>query len=1066
MLCLSMTTFATPPQDGGHTVSGKVTDDVSKTGVPGVAVTIKGTSIGQITDIDGMYSIVVPNNETVLVFSSLGYEEQEIVVGTRTNIDIVLQEASFEVDEAVVIAYGTLNKGLVTSAISSIGTNDLVKSPAANITNALAGAMPGVSSVQTTGQPGKDDATLYVRGNGSLSSSLSAPLVLVDGIEGRTLSQIDPNEIESISVLKDASSTAVFGVRGANGVILVTTRRGSEGKPTIAVTASLGAQQPISLVKQTNSFQYARFWNMRQQMDGAATGYFTPEQIEAYRTGSDPIMYPSIDWMDYMFNDIFLQSKNNINISGGSDAVKYFVSMGYLYQNGLMKELPGQTYDNNYRYNRYNYRANIDARLSPTTTLKVGMGGYVGKTQQPIGASTNNNSVEDPWIIVQTWTTPWAGPGFVNGVRTLAPSGSDIIPVNERRRDGMFAFYGLGYRQLYNTTLNLDAEITQKLDVITPGLSISIKGAYDNTFSIQKNRSGGNTEWQTVWYKSDFDAQFNGMPHLDATDPDFDKTYVFRPEGGSISPLSYSESNGRGQSWYIEGRINYERTFNEDHRVSALFLYNQSRKYYPATYTYIPRGYIGFVGRATYGYRNKYLFDVNFGYNGSENFAPGSTRYGLFPAFSLGWVASEEGFMSRQEIFSYLKFRVSWGRVGNDSGGTRFAYAPTTWNSTGGYSFGVDNPTLTPGYGMGTEGNPLVTWETSDKQNYGIDAKFLYDRLTLTADYFREHRTGILITPNSRPNIVSITWPMMNIGVVDNHGYELALGWRDRADKGFDYYVNANVSYARNKLVYFDEVANAEPYMNFTGGSTGPYERTRIGGINTSGFDGRYYKFERLYQYSDFIENADGTLTLKPDYPVPSFDVQPGDAMYADLNGDNMVDANDRFVTGYGDNPEYTFGLNAGFNWKGLSFSMQWVGATHVDRVFAQDMRHPMTNHHDRGLLTYFYDGCWSYENQENAVYPRPSYANGARNQWNYEYMSTLWLKDASYLRLKCLNLGYTLSSGGLEKVGVKSLGMTFSAYNLLTFTSLKYMDPESKPTNQGDYPLVKLYTLGVNINF
>ena len=326
MLCLSMTAYAVPPLDGEHTVRGKVTDDVSKMGIPGVAIIIKGSTVGQSTDIDGSYSIVVPNDKAVLVVSFVGYEEQEIVVGTRTNIDIVLKESSQVVDEVVVIAYGAQNKGLVTSAISSIGTKELIKSPAANLTNALAGAMPGVSSVQTTGQPGKDDATLYVRGNGSLSSSLSAPLVLVDGIEGRTLSQIDPNEIESISVLKDASSTAVFGVRGANGVILVTTRRGSVGKPTIAVTASLGVQQPISLVKQTNSYQYARFWNMRQKMDGATTGYFTPEQIEAYRTGSDPIMYPSIDWMDYMFNDVFLQSKNNINISGGSEAVKYFVS--------------------------------------------------------------------------------------------------------------------------------------------------------------------------------------------------------------------------------------------------------------------------------------------------------------------------------------------------------------------------------------------------------------------------------------------------------------------------------------------------------------------------------------------------------------------------------------------------------------------------------------------------------------------------------------------------------------------------------------------------------------------
>ena len=1045
----------------GITVTGTVIDGVMNTGFPGATVTVKDTAIGQVTDIDGNYTITVPSRESVLVFSFLGYADQEVVVGDRTVIDVVLQEDNQTVDEVVVIAYGTQNKGLVTSAISSVGTKELVKSPAASVTNMLAGAMPGVSAVQTTGQPGADSASIQVRGSGSLTAGLSSPLILVDGVE-REFSQIDPNEIESISVLKDASSTAVFGVRGANGVILVTTRRGSLGKPTINVSSSLGLQQPISLVEQVGSAEYAEFWNLRTTMDNnqTNTNYFTPEQIEAYRTGSDPIMYPNVNWMKEVFRDVFVQSKNNINISGGSENVKYFVSMGYLYQNGIMKHMPSLDYDNNYRYNRYNYRANLDVNLSPTTKMKLGVGGYVGKTQSPrMQASYDGGS--DGWILVLMWSTPWAGPGFVNGVRTLIPSSQNFIPTREVRRDGWFATANQGgYNQVYRTNLNLDLDITQDLKAITPGLTLSVKGAYDNVFTVTKTRAGGQRRTQEVYYRGHFSGDLNTAADflLPETDPDFDKTHVFTVGGIQVdTPLTYSESNGRAQSWYMEGRLNYERTFG-DHRVSGLFLYNQSRNYYPGTYSYIPRGYIGYVFRATYSYKNKYMADVNIGYNGSENFAPGKTRYGMFPAVSAGWVVSQEEFMQRQKVLSYLKLRASFGRVGNDTGGTRFMYAQTVWSGSGSYSFGSTDPNTQTGMGMGTQSNPQVTWETADKQNYGVDMKFLDNRLSLTADYFREHRTGILITPTSRPNIAQISWPSMNIGIVNNQGYELQLGWNDTAGD-INYYVNANVSFARNKIIYMDEVAHTYSYMDYTGGSTGVREL-----LSGYGIGGNLFKFERLYQYSDFIETSDGNLVLNPDLPTPSLNnPRPGDAMYADLNGDGVIDSNDRWVSGYGINPEYTFGLNAGLNWKGFSFSMQWVGAMNVSRFVYEYYRQPFTNSGSRGLLSFHYNNAWTYENPAG-TYPRPSDIQ-AYNDWNYN-SSDLWLMDSSYIRLKNLTIGYTFTDAALKKAGISSLGLTLSGYNLLTFTGLKFVDPESVPNNQGAYPLVKLYSLGVNINF
>lgn len=1036
--------YALPPE--GITIKGRIMDEILKEPIPGANVKVKGTTLGTITDFNGNFSLVVPNKSSVLVVSFIGYVTQEIVVGNQKTINVNLKEDAQSLDEVVVIAYGSQDKGLVTSAISSIDNKELIKSPVASVSNTLAGALPGISSVQTSGQPGNDAADIYVRGVGGLDNSMSKPLIMVDGVE-REFSQIDPNEIESISILKDASSTAVFGVRGANGVVLVTTRRGKQGKAKVSVSTSLGLQQPISLVEQTGSYEYARFWNMKNRLDGVTEEkqYFTPEQIEAYRTGSDPIMYPNMKWMDYVFNNVFLQSKNNVNISGGSDNVKYFISVGYLYQNGILKDLPGQNYSNNYRYDRYNYRANIDAKLTKTTNMKLNIGGNLGKTQEPLTIE----GVKNAWVVTQIWSHPFSGPGFINGVRTLIPKG--FIPVSDTMRDGMFAFYGQGYKQNYKTTLNLDVDITQKLDVLTKGLSASVKGAYDNNFNLLKTRQGGSVESQIVYYQSYFDT--NGtMPQ---TDPDYDKTHIFVPNG-SDTPLSYAESQGRGQKWYIEGRINYDRTFG-DHKVSGLLLYNQSREYYPkksdgsdAPYQFIPRGYVGLVGRATYAYRSKYLFDANIGYNGSENFAPGKTRFGVFPAFSAGWVASAEKFMENQKIVDYLKFRVSWGRVGNDKGvNTRFMYMPSVWQSSGSYSFGVNNPTAQQAFAMSQMGNPEVTWETANKQNYGIDAHFLNNRLSFTFDYFMEHRKGILISPQSTPSIIATSLPNLNLGKVDNRGYEIALGWKDRIGKEFNYYVDANVSFARNKIIFKDEVPKLYDYMNETGGPTG-----RHTGV---------YKYIRLYQYSDFIKDANGELILNPELPQPYQRVYPGDAMYQDLNGDNIVDGNDKCVTGYSNRPEYTFGLNMGFNWKGFSLSMQWTGATNVDKQYEIDYRIPFTNAGKRGLLTYFYDGCWTPENQLGAKYPR---AAETSESWNSE-LSTLWIEDASYLRLKSLNIGYTISGKEfLKKIGINSLGITFSGYNLLTFTPLKYIDPEGVTNNSGTYPLVKVYSFGLNLNF
>lgn len=1023
----------------GIKITGKVIDTLNE-GIPGANIAVKGNStLGTIADANGNFTIDVPDREAILVVSFIGYATQEIVVGNKKNITVTLIEDTQNLEEVVVIAYGTKTKATITGALSTIDNKELIKSPVASVTNVLAGALPGVSSVQSTGQPGRDAASIYVRGCGSLNNGRAKPLILVDGIE-RDFSQIDPNEIESISVLKDASSTAVFGVRGANGVVLVTTRRGTTGKPSISVRTSLGLQQPISLVEQTGSYEFARFWNMKKEADGITDPklYFTREQVEAYRTGSDPIMRPNVSWKDYMFNDVFLQSKNNVNISGGNDNIKYFVSVGYLYQNGLLKQFESLPYDNNYRYDRYNYRANIDANLTKTTTLKLNIGGILGKSQEPRAVE----GIENTWVYATVWSIPFSGPGIINGKRTVVSD--DFLPLGEVVRDGLSTFYGFGYNQHYDTKLNFDVDLTQNLDFLTKGLNVSVKGAYDNTFKLNKYRAGNGMESQVVYYKSYLDDSTKPQ-----TDPDYDKTVVFVPHPWQQdTPLSYSEDYGRDKNWYLEARVNYNRDFG-DHKVSGMVLYNQSRNYYPETYTYIPRGYIGLVGRATYDYQTKYLLDLNIGYNGSENFAPGKTRFGVFPSVSAGWVMSAEKFMENQKIIDYLKWRVSWGKVGSDVGSARFMYMPSIWQSSGEYSFGVNNPVMSPAFGLGTPGNTLVTWDTAQKQNYGIDLKVLDNRMSLNVDYFIEHRDGILITPRSVPGIIATSLPDLNIGKVDNQGYEIAIGWDDVIGKDFHYHVNANMSYARNKIIFQDEVPNEYDYMNTTGGPTG-----RQSGL---------FEYMRLYQYSDFIQNENGELSLKPELPQPYVKVYPGDAMYADLNNDNIVDGNDKMVTGYSDRPEYVFGLNGSFEWKGFNFSMQWTGATHVNKMMEIEYRIPFTNAGGRGLLSYFYEQCWTPEHQLGATLPR---AAETSESWNSE-SSTLWLRDASYVRLKSASLGYTFSNKPvLKKLGIKSLGLTLSGYNLLTFSPLDIIDPEGLTTNIGDYPLVKLYSFGLNVNF
>lgn len=1038
---------------------GKVVDDRTSEPLVGATVKVKGSTIGTITDIDGNFALDIPDNISPIVFevSYMGYASKEAAPAKTTGFTIRLAEDSQTLEEVQIIAYGKQSKMSVTAAISSIDTKELLKSPSGSVANALSGAVTGLSSIQPSGQPGAENPSIYIRGTGSLSDELSKPLILVDGVE-RSFFQMDSHEIESITVLKDAASTAVFGVRGANGVVLVTTRRGVSGKPVISLNSSFGLTQALRNLKGVDSYTYATLYNEAQLSDNPSLTEsqlgFSPFVIDMFRTNEDPIMFPNVDWNDYLFKNLAWQTQHNLTLSGGGERFRYFVSLGYLLQDGMLKQL-GESYDPNYQYKRFNYRSNVDIDIAKSTLLKVNIGGHVGAKREP--------RTDELWRKV-LWSTPFSSPGIVDGKLISNIYSNRYISIGERSCP-LDYYYNYGYNVNTDNVLNLDLALEQKLDFITPGLSMNIKGAYNTNYNVKASRTpSGADSMCTPIYLGSIET-----PGMDFWDPRFDRTIVYQTDGvsGLHEQMSYGEEVGRGRNWYGEFSLNYSRSFG-DHDVSALFLYNQSKKYYPETkidgkvfYMDIPTAYVGYVGRMTYAYKKRYMVDLNAGYNGSENFAP-DKRFGFFPAVSAGWILSEEKFMKKQKVIDFLKLRASYGIVGNDKmENARFLYMAGAWSGyntvakgQGSWQFGKDGGTeLLPDAKENTMGNPDVTWEKVAKQNYGIDLKMFDSRLSLTADVFFEKRKDILSTRNTLPAITDINLPKINLGKVNNHGYELSLGWNDRAGK-VDYWLKANVSYAKNKIIYMDEVVPNEPYMAETGRSTGL----------TYG-----YIFDRFLQKDDF--DADGNLKKDENgrQILPQMALgtpRPGDALFKDLNGDGVINGDDKTRFGYAERPDYVFGFLGGLKWKNFEFSMQWTAAMNASRILDGEYRNAFGSTNSRMLLKFLADGRWTEENP-NSRFPRLTFMNKS----HYLQTSDLWLMNGSYLRLKTAEISYTLlQKDFLKKVGIESVRFYCNGYNLLTlFSDLNDIDIDPEGVTDGgnnNYPNIRIYNFGVNISF
>ena len=1060
-------------------VKGTVVDETGEPVIGATVLVVGGSaSQGTITDMDGNFSINVKLGQKLKI-TYIGYDES--IVAAKEGMKVQMKTSgAVSLNTVEVVAYGVQKKVTMTGAISSVKSDDLVRTSVGSVNNVLGGQLSGVTTVQYSGEPGDDAAEIFVRGKATWGDS--QPLIQVDGVE-RTMADIDPNEIESVTVLKDASATAVFGVRGANGVVLITTKRGSQGKAKISVSTSWTALSPTKMVEQASSLEYANFYNQMSENDywqtanlAVANGKyasleaymaekpfsksFSDAIIQKFATGSDPIRFPNTRWADYIMKDVTLQQQHNLNISGGTDRVKYFISTGYYSQDGLFKEF-GANYDFGYQYHRFNYRSNLDLKATKTTTLSFNVAGNVSNADKPYTGSGAAGLIKQIY-----YATPFSSPGIIDNKLVYCTTDyTDGLKLPFVGGDGM-GYYGKGFMQTNINKIQMDLVLDQKLDFITKGLSFKAKGSYNSAYTISKQ---GNCQVATYNPLVQYDEQGNVIYNADGT-----PYIVYRQNGNDTDP-SYSASQGKARDWYLEGSFNYSRVFGK-HTVNALMLYNQSKQYYYSNISYpdVPRSYVGLVGRVTYDYANRYMAEFNIGYNGSENFAPGR-RFGTFPAGSIGWIISEEKFWKPiSKIASFFKLRASWGLVGNDKtlDKIRFMYLAdpyitgsyglvnnmSNWADTYGYLFGnaqsgtVQGTSSIAGAYESIKNNPDIGWEKAFKQDYGFDLYFFGDRFKTTFDYYREHRTDILVRDATVPSSIGFTMPYTNAGETKAWGWELSLGYNDKIGKNFRFWGKLNLSYNQNEIIEMKEEPQKNDYMLAKG--------HRIGARSM-------YKFWKYYEGEQ--TKAEYEQTFGTPFPQQRItNLQPGDCVYVDLDGDGKIDPNDMTRdNGYTDDPEYMAGLTLGFNYKRLTFNMQLTGAWNVSRYITDVFRQPFycsSNTTQGGLLSYHVNNTWTpgvYESQD-ALYPRATWANAEQNYEN----SDLWEKDAKYLRLKTVSLSYDFINPTFKKIGMNKCEVTLSGYNLLTFTPYKWGDPETRASNAPSYPLQRTYTISLNVGF
>lgn len=1001
---------------GNHKISGIITSVQNEPLIGANIKVIGDPSKITISDYNGNFTIDdVPIGST-LIISYIGYDSQEILISEDTKTIIQLEENTKALSEVVVVGFGTQKKETVTGAISTMATKELLQSPQANVSNMLGGRMSGLLSVQQSGEPGNDQSILRIRGVGTFSGSQD-PLVLVDGIETQNYNNIDPNEIESLSILKDASATAVYGVRGANGVLLITTKRGVLGKPKISYSSNFANTSFIGIRKAVDGYQYATLLNEARKYDSYITNGYTPKytaaELEKFRTGNDPTFYPNTDWYGMLLKPSSFQTQHNINVSGGTEAVKYFISGGYFNQSGLINQinvLPG--YNMNMNYERYNFRSGLDFDISKDFTIKFNFSTQIENRKGP-GKSASTLMAN----IAQA--NPVGSPGVIDG-KLVEDYGTYT---NNPLRD----YYQGGYKEDTRNYISTSLRFNYKLEALFKGLSTHFTISNDNFYM------------HTSLYIKPVESYTLAKG--------VNNTYYFVPKN-VVYPFNLSETMDKNRRDYLEFGFDYNRTFANDHTVTALLLYNQTKYFSPKLEYNIPNGYQGVVGRVTYGYKKKYLAEFNAGYNGTENFAEGR-RFGFFPAYSLGWVASEEPFFPKTKLVSFWKFRASYGEVGNDKiGGARFLYLPTAYGYNLGYNFGEvgSNFLRYPGSYEGQIGNPLLTWERAKKLDIGTELSIFDSKVKINVDYYSENRDNILTYKGTIPDILGATLPAYNLGRMTNSGWDGDITFRDKINK-FNYWLKANHTYSHNIVQFQDEVSRPFTYQNRTGQSYGQYFGLVCTGI-----------------YNSWTEVNDPN---RPVYSWQNNKIQPGDLKYKDVNGDGIINDDDQVPIGYSNFPEIIYGVSFGGDWKGFDFSVLFQGATNVSYQYSSIYRYGFTK--DYSAPAYLVNS-WSQERYVQGLpilYPHLSV--GADSQLSNYQNSTFWIRDASYLRLKNIEVGYSLRPNAIKAIGISSARIYVNANNLITWSSLfQGVDPEAPVTgsNSEPYPLTRVINFGLNVSF
>ena len=1041
-------------QSNKITVSGTVLDKTTNDPLIGVSVVVKGVAnAGTITDMDGKFTLKLPYAEAPLVFSYLGYQPQEIVPGAKKELTVLLQEDTKALQEVVVVGYTKQRKETMIGSVATITTKDLTQSPTANINNALAGRLPGLIVNQYAGgEPGVDQSELFIRGKATYGNQSA----IVIGIE-RDMSYLAPDEIETFTILKDASATAAYGIRGANGVIVITTKRGKAAeKATVNLKASIGINQPIGFPEYLGSADYATLYNEARLNDAKMTGadisslnLFSQQAIDNFRRAkgdnSDGLGY-DWDYYDFAFKP-GLQEDVSLSIRGGTDKVRYYVLANYFSQGGNYKYSNAGEYDSQTKFTRYNFRSNIDININRYLSTRLDLGARITDRNAP-GTTAGR-------LMTICATQPPYLPILVE--ENAHPQNEEYIQQNPRGMlygDNIYRYNLLGelsrtgYLNEKNTYLNGSFAMNLDMEFLTKGLKAEVMFSYDASEGRWINRKldtykDGYREYPkyaTFMPIEGSDAYMAGGHYTGAYKTgnkyDIDQTIG--------NGFSHNASDGRT---YIQARLDYNRLFSNRHEVTAMLLANRGNRTVNNELAYHSQG---ITGRFAYYYNQKYLMEFNFGYNGSENFAPGK-RYGFFPAGSIGWVVSEEEFMKKASWIDFLKVRASYGLVGSDNVSSRFPYL-AFYGGGSGYDFGNNFGTNVGGTSEGNLANANLTWEKARKLNVGIDFTTLNQRLALTIDAFYEYRFDIITDMNSDgimgyPDIVGKDAALQNLGEVSNRGVDIELSWNDKIGKDFRYYIRPNLTFSRNRLEYKAEVARKNSWRKETG--------KRL-----------YENF--VYVFDHFVADQEEADRLNKIGYQPWGQLIPGDVVYKDLDRNGVIDDEDRTAMGNPRSPELMFGIPFGFQYKNFDFSVLLQGATKSSILLngAAVFDFPQFEQDKIGRVKKMHLDRWTPETAATAKYPALHYGTHDNNK---NGNSSLFLYDASYLRLKNVEIGYNVSPKLLRKFHVQQARIYVQGLNLLTFDKLGDVDidPETKSGDGASwYPIQKVFNFGIDITF